>query len=494
MAARRSSLAPARLSVAPSLDINGLPEGDRRYSINFVEDKVKTEASNLTLRQSIIPVTMVTVLFFLWGFAYGLLDVLNKHFQVTLDITRAESTGLQGAYFGAYFIAPLTFSGYILRRFGYKITFIVGLVLYGVGALLYWPSGVYRSFGGFCGATFVVGCGLATLETSANPFIAVCGPPRYSEIRLNISQAFQAVGSVVAPIIAAQVFFKNVGSDDLSTVQYVYLGLACFVFLLAVAFYFAPIPEITDEDMAAQAEETGFVDDNKPIYLQANLMFGVVAQFAYVGSQVAVATMLINYLTEENPGLRTAMASNYLAVAQSCFAVGRFVASGMLKFVRPRYVLLVFIIGCVAFTAAAMRAFGKSSIAVSCMILFFESCIFPLIFTIALRGLGRHTKRGASFIVASVSGGALFPFIMGQTADAKNSTRFAFAVPLAGFLSTTCYAIYINIFQKHRLDMFSDSQVGTKQDPMVDTSTGRSKSVSYGAGVGMGEKDKETAP
>lgn len=152
----------------------------------------------------------------MWGFAYGLLDVLNKHFQETLHISAAASSGLQGyvflltliferyltiyrAYFGAYFIGPLTYSGWIVRKFGYRWTFITGLSIYGIGALLFWPSGVKRSFGGFCGAMFVVGSGLSTLETSANPFIATCGPPKYSELRLNLAQAFQAIGSVVAP-------------------------------------------------------------------------------------------------------------------------------------------------------------------------------------------------------------------------------------------------------------------------------------------------------
>lgn len=141
-----------------------------------VSNKGLTGASALTVKQSIIPITLVTVLFFLWGFAYGLLDVLNAKFQTSLNITAAKAGGLQGAYFGAYFIGPLTYSGWIVRRFGYRWTFIVGLVIYGIGALMFWPSAVYRSFPGFCGSLFIVGSGLSTLETSANPFIATCGP------------------------------------------------------------------------------------------------------------------------------------------------------------------------------------------------------------------------------------------------------------------------------------------------------------------------------
>lgn len=419
-------------------------------------------ASSLTLRQSLLPVCLVTILFFMWGFAYGLLDVLNKHFQQTLNVTRTQSSALQGAYFGAYFFAPLTFSGYILRRWGYKRTFMTGLSVYGVGALLYWPSGVYRSFGGFCAATFVIGCGLSTLETAANPYIAICGPPKYSEIRLNTSQAFQAVGTVVAPLLAAQVFFKNVGSNNLQSVQYVYLGIAIFVFLLAVAFYFAPILEITDADMEAQMEETGLGDD-KPIYKQRNLLFGTAAQFCYVGAQVAVASYFINYATEVKQGLSTAQASNFLSVAQACFAVGRFSAALGMRFAKPRYILLFYLSMTVVFSACAQTQTGAAGIAMVSLILFFESCIFPTIFTLALRGLGRHTKRGASFLVASVSGGAVFPAILGATADRHNSTRYAFCVPMAGFLFATCYPIYLNIYERERLDGYLNSTIGTKE-------------------------------
>lgn len=147
--------------------------------------------------------TLVTILFFLWGFAYGLLNVLSSRFQVALHITQGQSSGLQGAYFGAHFIGPLTYSGWFVRKFGYRYTFILGLSIYCVGALMFWPSAVKRSFGGFCGSMFIVGSGLSTLETSANPYIAVCGPPKWSEFRLELSQSFQAVGSVVTPAMSS---------------------------------------------------------------------------------------------------------------------------------------------------------------------------------------------------------------------------------------------------------------------------------------------------
>jgi FHS family L-fucose permease-like MFS transporter len=321
---------------------------------------------------------------------------------------------------------------------------------------------------------FIVGSGLSTLETAANPYIAVCGPPKYSEFRLELSQSFQAVGSVVAPVLASFVIFKNVGTDgkDLSAVQYVYLGIACFVALLAIVFYFAPLPEITDADMADQAEmtsgATGYVD--KPMRKQYTLFFGVAAQFCYVGAQVAIASFFINYFEQAHPDLTVYEAhrqgANYYAIAQGLFAVGRFSAAGLMYITKPRYVLLAYQSLIMVFLAAAIGVDTSSAtkgnwggIAMLMMVFFFESCIFPTIFTLSLRGLGRHTKRGASFLVASVSGGAVIPVILGNVAD-KTGTRIAFVVPLAFFVIAWAFPIYLNVFKGKELDAYTSSTVG----------------------------------
>ncbi|KAF3010633.1 hypothetical protein E8E13_004111 [Curvularia kusanoi] len=444
-------------------------EDVRRKSI---DNRIVTGASQLTTRQSIIPVCMVTLLFFLWGFAYGLLDVLNSRFQVALNITQGESSGLQAAYFGAYFIGPLTYSGWFLRKFGYRYTFMLGLGIYCVGALMFWPSAVKRSFGGFCGSMFIVGSGLSTLETSANPYIAVCGPPKWAEFRLELSQSFQAVGSVVAPLLA---------SRSLEAVQYVYLGIAIFVGILCVVFYFAPIPEITDSDMADQAEmmnaTTGYQD--KPLRKQYTLFFGVAAQFCYVGAQVGIASFFINYFVQAHPNLSVTDAhtkgSDYYAIAQALFAIGRFSAAGFMYIgLKPRIVLLVYQSAIMVFLAAAIGVNTGTAttpnwggLALLMIVLFFESCIFPIIFATTLRGLGRHTKRGASFIVASVSGGAVVPVILGNVADHIGTQR-AMVVPLAFFVIAWAYPIYLNIFKRKELDAYNESSVGTSEEGNVD--------------------------
>ncbi|KAG9792291.1 MFS general substrate transporter, partial [Aureobasidium melanogenum] len=425
-----------------------------------VENKGLTGASALTVRQSIFPITLVTLLFFLWGFAYGLLDVLNAKFQTSLNITAAKAGGLQGSYFGAYFIGPLTYSGWIVRHWGYRWTFITGLCIYGVGALMFWPSAVYKSFGGFCGSLFIVGSGLSTLETSANPFIATCGPPRLSEFRLELSQSFQAIGSVVAPLLASRVFFKNTQSTDLSHVQWTYVGIAAFVFLLAVVFFFSPIPEVTDADMALQAEQcadlTGY--EEKPLRKQYKLFFGVAAQFTYVGAQVAVASQFIRY-AQESAGLTESQASDRYAIGQSLFAIGRFFAAGLFMFMKPRIVLMIFMTMIMILIACAMGVYGEGGVALLSLVLFFESCIFPSIFVLAIRGLGKHTKRGSSWIVASVSGGALFPALTGLAADSMTYHK-AMCVPLAGFFVSFVFPIYLNTVCRRELDGFRETKIG----------------------------------
>ena len=311
---------------------------------------------------------------------------------------------------------------------------------------------------------FVVGNGLSTLETSANPYISICGPPKYSEMRLNLAQAFQAIGTVVAPVLGAYAIFKNpdtAGYNSLASVQWVYLAIACFVFALAIIFYFAAIPEVTDADMADQAEQTvestGYTD--KPLRKQYTLFYGIVAQFCYVGAQVAIAGYFINYCVLVKPGFTSAQGSNQLAIAQALFAIGRFIAGGSMKVVKPRYILLLFNSMAIIFIVAAMGAKGNAGITCLSLVLFFESCIFPTIFTLSLRGLGRHTKRGSSFIVSSVCGGAVFPPMLGAVADSRG-TQVAMAIPLMGFVIAWTFPLYLNLYCKRELDGFRESKVG----------------------------------
>ncbi|KAJ4363158.1 hypothetical protein N0V83_010278 [Neocucurbitaria cava] len=448
----------------------------KRSSLRTRDDK-RTPAAELTLRESIYPLCLVTILFFLWGFSYGLIDTLNKHFQITLGITRSRSSGLQAAYFGAYPLASLGHANWLLRHFGYKAVFIWGLCLYGIGALVAWPCLLYRSFGGFCVAIFIIGNGLGSLETAANPYLAVCGPPKYSEIRINIAQAFNGIGTVVAPVLASYVFFKNTGTDQsaLQNVQWTYLAIACFVFLLAVVYYFSPIPEITDADMAFQAENTHAGTDVKPFRKQYRLFHATFAQFCYTGAQVAIAGAFINYVTETrvtstgntSPG----DAARFLAGAQGAFTIGRFAGSAIMKFVRPRWVFFVFMTMCIIFIIPAITERGNTGMSMLYVVLFFESIIFPTIVALGMRGLGKYSKRGSGFIVAGVSGGAVVPPLLFAASDSQGQvndqtghspTALAMTVPMAFFIAAWTYPFCVNFIPAYRnvADKFSTTEIG----------------------------------
>ncbi|KAL8784789.1 MAG: hypothetical protein Q9213_003769 [Squamulea squamosa] len=283
--------------------------------------------------------------------------------------------------------------------------------------------------------------------------IAVCGPPRYSEIRINLAQAFNAVGTVIAPVLGSYVFFKNVGDGDdaIKNVQWVYLAIACFVFLLAFVFYFSTIPEITDADMMFQAQATHVGAAEKPFRKQYRLFHAAFAQFCYTGAQipVAIASYFINYAVNVRKNTSSATGAIYLAVAQGCFAVGRFSGSFFMHFVRPRWVFLAYLSCVIIFNAAATTQKQDTGIAMLSLTLFFESVCFPTILALGIRGLGRHTKRGSGWLVAGVSGGAAVPPILGATADVKG-TGTAMVVPLCFMIAAWSYAVAVNFVPAYR--------------------------------------------
>ncbi|KAF4596000.1 Major facilitator superfamily domain, general substrate transporter [Ophiocordyceps camponoti-floridani] len=358
----------------------------------------------------LFPVCLVTSLFFLWGFSYGLLDTLNKHFQDTLGIGKSRSAGLQAAYFGAYPLASLGHAAWTLQRFGYRVTFVWGLCLFGLGAVLAIPAIKSRSFGGFCACIFVIGSGLGSLETAANPFMGVCGPARQSEIRLNVAQAFSGVGSVIAPVIGSFAFFRLDAEGALRNVQWIYLAVALLVFVLAAIFFVSDIPEPREEDAdllgekdreAEEGRDQGHDDGGRSLTSSQRwrLFHAASAQFCCTGAQIAIAGYFINYVMETRPLTRPATASQLLAGAQGAFALGRFVGALLMRWIRPRLVLFVFTTLSTALVMPSIWVRGDAAPAIICLAMFFESVCFPTIVALGIRGLGRHSRRGSGAVV-----------------------------------------------------------------------------------------------
>ncbi|KAL9103069.1 MAG: hypothetical protein Q9163_001867 [Psora crenata] len=414
---------------------------------DFVNVKNPRSMVNLSNKESVFPNFLVTILFFLWGFAYGLLNVLNHQFQLVVGISSSQAIGLHSAYYGAYFVAALTFGQYIFRNQGFKSTFILGLCLYGIGTLVFWPSAVLASFPAFLISNFIIGLGVATLEIAGNPFISLCGPPEYAEVRLNISQGVQAIGSVISPILAKKVLFKNVlDAPSLIDVQWTYLGIALFDVVLALIFYYLPIPEATDAEFEELARKRGTGKGRKVLGLPVifiTLVFGIFSQFCYVGAQEAVSTFYQQYIATVQPNSAVSP-FNYQAIGHTVFAVGRFLTAALGLWLNPRHILFLLYAGTITTSALAIYLPGYRGVAMLVLITFFESGIFSLVFAISLRGLGKSTKWGAVVLTASTSGGAVLPGIMSPVKGSKGVQR-AFAVVVAAFSFGAVMPIYLEV-------------------------------------------------
>ena len=414
---------------------------------DFVNVKNPKSMVKMTNKESICPLILVTILFFLWGFAYGLLSILNQQFQIVVGINNAQAIGLHSAYYGAYIFAPLTFGRPIFKKWGFKAMFITGLCIYGIGTLVFWPAAVLASFPAFLISNFIVGLGVATLETAGNPFISLCGPPEYAEVRLNLSQGVQAMGSVVSPILAQKVLFKNVqDAPSLIDIQWTYLGIALFDVILAVIFFYLPIPEASDDDLEMISERRVSIYYRKVLgipVIYMTLISGVFSQWCYVGGQEAVSGVYQQYVATVRPNSDIGT-FNYQAVGHTVFAVGRFLTAGLGLFIRPRRILLVLYIGVIVTSALAMNLGGYKGVAMIVLILFFESGIFSLIFAMSLHGLGTHTKTASVFLTAATSGGAIFPGIMSPVTNAYG-VRYAFCVVVAVFSFGAIMPIYLSL-------------------------------------------------
>lgn len=404
----------------------------------------QTVADNNSKNNYLFPFILVTSLFFLWGLAYGLLDVLNKHFQEALNVTKARSTLLQAAYFGAYFLIALP-AGLFMNRFGYKKGIILGLLLYSFGALLFYPSAQMASFDFFLLALFILASGLTCLETAANPYVTVLGKPETSEFRLNLSQCFNGVGSFLGPIIAAKVFFGGEegsgGSTNLDSVKMVYIIIAAVVLFIAFLFWRTYLPEIKEATTGDDAVNSlpGVVQSYAPksLFQHSHFVYGVIAQFFYVAAQVGVAALFINYCTEAKTEITNAKGAYLLSISLMLFTAGRFVGTALMQKIAPNKLLTIFAVANILLCCVVV--WGKDWVSVYSLmaVFFFESIMFPTIFALGVKDLGTQTKKASSFQIMSIVGGALMPYVMGLLAE--KGTAHSYIVPLFCFAVVAWY-------------------------------------------------------
>lgn len=386
-------------------------------------------------RSFLVPFILITSLFFLWGVAHSILDVLNKHFQDTMEITRTRSALIQAVVYGGYFVMALP-AGRIIRRFGYRTGVLTGLVLYGIGALLFIPGGRIQSFEFFLLALFVIGCGLTCLETASNPYVTVLGEPEGSERRINLAQSFNGLGWICGPLAGG--FFLFAGGGDVTTP---YAVLGTLVLLIAVIFSRVKLPEIGQE-----AEEKGTQGNDTSLWKTASFTVGLLSLFLYVAAQTGINSFFINYATE-NAGISAQKASVWLSFGgMGLFMAGRMGGSWIMRFVKGEKVLTTCATGAFICMAAVILLPGTIGWYFLLLCFLCESIMFPTIFSLSLRHVGTHTKQASSYLIMSIVGGAIAPMLMGFIAD-HVSMAVGFIVPLVCFAEILWFGIKYNKLQ-----------------------------------------------
>ncbi len=401
----------------------------------------------------LIPFILITSLFLLWGFAHGLLDVLNKHFQNILHISKAQSGFVQFSLYIGYFIMAVP-AGLIMKRFGYKKGIIFGLSLFALGAFMFYPVAKLGSFWPFLCALFIIACGLTCLETAANPYTTVLGPPESASQRINFSQSFNGLGWILGPLIGGMLIFgaaESEGSGKFDSLLTPYMIIGCVVLCVAVAFYFTNLPEIKEVANVEAEENPPF----KLLLKHPYFVMAVVAQFLYVAAQTGINSFFINYVTEEMLNIQQPVAnimqhlgafgrafmpqnpeqaaSLILAFGgMGLFWIGRLSGSWMLGFVAPRKLLSIYALINAVLLLLVVMGLGMVSVVALFTSYFFMSIMFPTIFALGIGGLGTLTKKGSSFLVMAVAGGAFCPPLMGVIAD-NSGMAVGFLIPMVCF-------------------------------------------------------------
>lgn len=401
---------------------------------------MKTNRPTLTDKKYLVPFVLITSLFFLWGFARAILDVLNKHFQNSLDISLTQSSLIQVTTYLGYFLMAIP-AGWFINRQGYRRGVVFGLALFAFGALLFIPGAEIGTFYAYLGPLFIIGCGLVFLETAANPYAAELGDKETASSRLNFSQSFNGLGCLFATYAVGQFLFN--GSEDGGNVVVPYAVLGVLVMCIAVVFSRVDLPEIKHEET-----EEDHIQDTRIMKLfkrHPMFVFGLFALLAYEIAEISINSYFINFVTGQG-WMDDNTASIVLTVALGFFMVGRFLGSWIMRKVRAELMLLYCGIGSVVCIGLVLLDLGKCSmIALVCNYLF-EAIMFPTIFTLALQGLGNLTKSASSLLMMTPIGGCFF-LLMGYVADQTNLV-LPFMIPFIGYFVVLLFASELT--RKHK--------------------------------------------
>jgi FHS family L-fucose permease-like MFS transporter len=390
-----------------------------------------------TERKYLLILLFMASLFMLWGLALTLGDVLNKHFQNVLHVSKSRSALVQFSMFGAYAVMGVP-AGLFMKKFGYKSGVLLGLFLYAAGAFLFIPAANTASFNFFRFALFVLACGLATLETVAHPFVASLGDQRTSDQRINFSQAFNGLGGVIGPLIGSYFILKagQEHSNDLISVKHLYIGIGSVIVLMGIGFAFVNIPILHDNHLPPIQSEAnaGQGHTYKKLFQHKHFVFAAIAQLFNVAAQGGTWAYFINYghevmhFTDEKAGY-------FFSLSMVMMVVGRAAGTLLMRYIAPHKLLAAFALCNILMCLIVAQGFGWVSFIALLFINFFFSIMFPTIFSLGLKNMGEQTQQASSFIVMGVVGGGIFPPIMGLVANHN--------IAAAYYLPIICYAVIV---------------------------------------------------
>lgn len=405
----------------------------------------------------LLPLSLVTSLFFLWGLANSLNGTLIKHFQTALNLNRAQAGIVDSAFYIGYFVMAIP-AGFLLNKVGYKKGIIIGLMLYVIGAVLFYPAAQTRTYGLFLFALFIIACGLAFLETAANPYVTTLGDPATAPKRLNFSQSFNGLSIIFGPVIGGLFIISDreytndilnampfeqaeaIRIEEAASVQTPYLLLAGIVLLVAVMFSFIRMP-----DLSSSAESNATM---KGIFRHRHLVFGILAQFFYVGAQASIwgyfIDLKLHYAHDDDFAIvrwlyritddmsATTIAAMHASFAASLFMLGRFVGTWLLNFIRAEKLLTMYALACIVLILIAWTSTGLMAVGALSLTYFFMSIMFPTIFSLSIQDLGPQVKLGSSLVIMAIVGGAALPPITGLLS--LSGVEHALLIPLASFV------------------------------------------------------------
>lgn len=388
------------------------------------------------------PFILITCLFFLWGFAHNLDPILIPHLKRSFTLTTTQSTLVDSAVFVAYFIMALP-AGFIMKKWGYKMGIIVGLLFFALGSFLFVPAANNQSYQYFLFALFVIACGLTILETAANPYASKLGDPATSTQRLNLVQSFNGLAVALAPAIGARLILTKGATDqdlaqmteaarkialasEASTVKMPYTILGIVLLLIALLFFIIHLPDIREK---GSNQSKNIIHALK----HAQLKWAVIAQFFYVGAQVCVLSLFILVATAAS-GINEIQAADYLSMGGLAFLCGRFLGTLFMRFVAPHKLLMTYAIICVVLSLFAIFGHGILIVYALIGICFFMSIMFPTIFSLGIKNVGEDTEIASSLIVMSIVGGAILPRVFGLISDATGNIQNGYWVPMFAFI------------------------------------------------------------